>query len=219
MIKKLKEYFIRIGWLRILGVIIGNVVLGFGVSILKMAGMGNDPYTGMVMALADHMPLSYGTLLVVINTGLFLLELIWGRKYIGVGTVINWVLLGYIATFFINLETKWFGLPKSLLMQVALVVVGVVIVSFGLSVYQTADVGIAPYDSFALILSNKMPVKYFWCRLTVDLVCAGACALAGGIVGVGTLLSAVGLSPLIKFFDRHFSENALNHQVPKNEGK
>ena len=49
----LKQYFKRIGAKRMVIMLLGNVFLGMGVSIFKLSEMGTDPFSGMVMALAE----------------------------------------------------------------------------------------------------------------------------------------------------------------------
>ena len=66
---------------------------------------------------------------------------------------------------------------------------------------------IVPYDALALILDRKLPkLPYFWCRILCDGSCALICFLAGGIVGLGTLVSAFGFGPVIAFFNKTVSE-------------
>ena len=60
--------------------------------------------------------------------------------------------------------------------------------------------GIAPYDALSLIMEERTPLPYFWCRMITDSVCAVIAFLAGGIVGLGTLVCALGLGPFINFF-------------------
>ena len=94
------NYFKKIGARRLLIMIMGNVFLGMGISIFKLSGLGNDPFSGMVMALANILGFRYASFLLVINGGLFIFELAAGRRLIGIGTLVNAFLLGYIVTFF-----------------------------------------------------------------------------------------------------------------------
>ena len=83
-----------------------------------------------------------------------MVEILLGREYIGAGTVVNAVFLGYFVTFF-NYVWSAFGIvPAVLWQQVVTVLIGVIICSFGLSLYQTSDAGVAPYDSLALIMQD-----------------------------------------------------------------
>ena len=199
-------YFKRVGWKRLLAMVIGNIFLGMGISIFKFAGLGNDPYSGMVMALADRVGMQYANLLLIINLFIFILEFVFGRSFVGAGTLVNALFLGYITTFFYSLWTHFFVLPQNLLVQIPIMLVGTIVTGFGVSMYQTPNVGVSPYDSLSLIMTERLPkISYFWNRIFTDAICALICFLAGGIVGLGTLVSAFGLGPVIDFFNVHFT--------------
>ena len=88
--------------------------------------------------------------------------------------------------------------------------VGVVICCLGLSMYQMPDEGVAPYDSLSLIMTERWPkIPYFWHRMSNDVLCALICSLTGGVVGIGTLVTAFGLGPVIHFFNRVFTGKLL----------
>ncbi|MHA7965365.1 YczE/YyaS/YitT family protein [Paenibacillus sp. CAU 1782] len=190
--------------------ILGNVFLGMGISIFKLSGMGNDPFSGMVMALAEVSGIVYANFLILLNLILFVLQFMMGRRLIGAGTVVNAIFLGYIVTFFHNTFVHLFGEPQLFGQRLIVVVIGVVVCSFGVSLYQTSAVGVAPYDSLSLIMKSKLPkISYFWHRMFTDALCALICFLAGGIVGLGTLVCALALGPIIQFFDVHFTKKLL----------
>ena len=82
----LAGYFKKIGMRRFTVMAIGNLFLGMGISIFKLSGLGNDPFSGMVMALSDRTGITYALFLVMVNAVLFLYEITAGRKLIGAGT-------------------------------------------------------------------------------------------------------------------------------------
>lgn len=199
-------YLKQVGYRRLLVMVIGNIFLGMGISIFKFAGLGNDPYSGMVMALADLVGVRYANLLVLINLFIFVLEFTFGRSFVGAGTLANAFFLGYITTFFYSLWTYFFSLPQNLISQIPIMLVGTVVTGFGVSMYQTPNAGVSPYDSLSLIMTKRLPkISYFWNRIITDGVCALVCFFTGGIVGLGTLVSAFGLGPVIDFFNVHFT--------------
>lgn len=206
----LREYIKKVDLTRIIIMIIGNIFLGMGISIFKLSGLGNDPFSGMVMALAEQTGITYANFLIVLNLGLFVIEFIAGRKFIGAGTFVNAIFLGYIATFFHNTWLFLLGEPQLLWQRVIIVLIGVVVCSFGISLYQKSNVGVAPFDSLSLIMKERLPkISYFWHRMLTDALCALICFLAGGIVGLGTLVSALGLGPIVHFFDVNFTNKLL----------
>lgn len=205
----MKEYLRRIGLRRIVGMVVGNIILGIGIAIFRASLLGNDPFSAMMMAGAERTGIAYSLFVPMVNTLFFIAEICWGRHFIGIGTFVNWFLLGKIAEIFIVrlevFEIAQRGMPIRLLT----VAVGVLVVSLGVSFYQTADLGIAPYDSISIMMSEHCPLPYFWCRLITDVVCTAVCFALGGIVNVGTAICAFGLGPFVHFFDRHVSRNML----------
>ena len=88
----------------------------------------------------------------------------------------------------------------------------VLVTALGASLYQTADLGIAPYDYLSLGLRDYTPCPYFGCRIFTDALSALLCWLLGGVVGLGTLICAYCLGPFIQFFDRTFSQKVLQYK-------
>lgn len=132
---------------------------------------------------------------------------------IGIGTFINWFFVGTIASLFVKLINMIINIENSFVLRLVVLVIGVIILSIGASLYQTADMGIAPYDALALILDKKLPLPYFWCRIIIDASCALLAFILGGIVGIGTLICAVGLGPFISFFNKHISEKVCEKKA------
>lgn len=204
------EWIKNINWKYVIVMCIGNIILGLGIAIFKFSGLGNDPFSGMVMALSDRAGIEYAVFLIMINMIIFIVEFILGRKLIGLGTFVNALLLGYVVTFFYNLIVSVAGEPGQLSQRILIVCIGVIVTSFGVSMYQLPNQGVAPYDSMSLIMTERLKkIPYFWNRVVTDAFCALMCWLAGGIVGLGTLVSAFGLGPFVQFFDTHFTSKLL----------
>ena len=153
-----------------------------------------------------------GTQNLCTNILFFLLEFWFGRKYIGLGTFVNGICIGYIVTAFYDPIHAHFGDAPSLAVQLAWVIAAVLVTALGASLYQTADLGIAPYDYLSLGLRDYTPCPYFGCRIFTDALSALLCWLLGGLVGLGTLICAFCLGPFIQFFDRTFSQKVLQYK-------
>lgn len=190
---------------RIAGMLLGCLVISLGVALFKQSGLGNDSITAFNLRAAELLGISLGTMNLMSNTIFFILEILWGRKHIGPGTFVNWVLIGYLVTFFYQHLDRIFGAAASFPVQLLFVVIAVIVTSLGCSMYQTADVGIAPYDALAISLHEHTAFPYFGCRIFTDALTALITFLLGGLIGLGTLICAFGLGPFISFFDLHFS--------------
>jgi len=76
---------------------------------------------------------------------------------------------------------------------------------FGSSLYFTGDLGVSTYDAVALILSEKKVVRFQYCRIVSDLVCTILGYLLGATVGIGTVITAFFMGPIITVFNRNVS--------------
>ena len=186
---------------RIVGMMVGIVIIGLGIALFKQSHLGNDSISALNMRLAELLGISLG----VQN----------GRKYIGLGTFVNGIGMGFIITFFYDPIAAAFGPAASLPEQLVWVVLAVLVTALGASLYQTADLGIAPYDYLSLGLRDYTHFQYFGCRVFTDAFCALLCWLLGGLVGLGTLICAFCLGPFIQFFNGLVSERVLQYKPEK----
>ena len=186
---------------RIVGMMVGIVIIGLGIALFKQSHLGNDSISALNMRLAELLGISLGVQNVATNILFFALEFWFGRKYIGLGTFVNGIGMGFIITFFYDPIAAAFGPAASLPEQLVWVVLAVLVTALGASLYQTADLGIAPYDYLSLGLR--------------DAFCALLCWLLGGLVGLGTLICAFCLGPFIQFFNGLVSERVLQYKPEK----
>jgi len=196
------NYFKNIGAKRFIMMFVGNIILGFGISIFKFAGMGNDPYSAHVFAVADYFGWYFPIYQICFNAACFIIfEITLGRKYIGLGTLVNMFLLGYIVDFFHGILTGIFSTPETFISQFPIMLIGVIITCFGIALYQAPNVGVSPYDSVSVIMAERIKkLPYFWARMITDSLCALVCFICGGLLGLGTIVCAFGLGPLVQFF-------------------
>ena len=188
---------------RIVGMVVGIVIIGLGIALFKQSHLGNDSISALNMRLAELLGISLGVQNVATNILFFALEFWFGRRYIGLGT------------FFYEPIAAAFGPAASLPEQLVWVVLAVLVTALGASLYQTADLGIAPYDYLSLGLRDYTHFQYFGCRVFTDAFCALLCWLLGGLVGLGTLICAFCLGPFIQFFNGLVSERVLQYKPEK----
>ena len=91
---------------RILGMIAGVVIIGIGIAVFKFSHLGNDSISALNLRLAELAGLPFSIENVLMNLFLFVPQLIWGRRYIGLGTIINSFCIGFIVTFTSNAMTR-----------------------------------------------------------------------------------------------------------------
>lgn len=211
---------------RIFMCVSGVLICGISVGFFKRAAFGVDPFQSFMAGLDALLPIEFGTLYVIANLCLLLFSLVADRHYIGLATVINLSVLGYVAQFshefllkqFPNLEVGG---------RILFLVVGIVIMCLASSFYFMADLGVSTYDAVALIIVNTWKIgKFGYVRVICDLVCVlmgiglylasgKAVSQIAAIVGVGTIITAFFMGPLIEFFNVHVSKPFLYGKIKK----
>jgi len=217
----------RINPRRVLMSLCGVVICAIAVGFFKMAAMGVDPFQSLMSGLDQLIHIPFGTLYVIVNVVLLLFSLIFNRHNIGIATFINLFLLGYITQFTLELLQGWFPAP-GLLLRIGFLVLGILVICIGSALYMTADLGVSTYDSIAITMAGKWNWGRFqYIRIATDLICVLAgigCFLLGGgtwaqipeIVGVGTIITAFFMGPMIAFFNVHLARPLLSgKQAPE----
>lgn len=199
----------------------GVIICAISVGIFKIAALGVDPFQSFMAGLDSIVPIKFGTLYVITNAVLLLFALLFDRHYIGIATFINLFLLGYITQFTYEFLQTIIVNP-SMIARVLCLLVGIIIICFGSAFYMTADLGVSTYDAIALIIVNTWKKgKFQYVRIITDLVCVIlgiTLFLMSGeplikvptIVGVGTIITAFFMGPLIEFFNVNIARPFLN---------
>lgn len=190
----------------------GVVICAISVGIFKIAALGVDPFQSLMAGLDELIPIPFGTLYVIVNVLLLTFSLIADRKNIGIATFINLFLLGYITQFTYEFLQTVIVNP-SMIVRFACLIIAIVIICFGSAFYMTANLGVSTYDAVAIVFSSKWKIgKFQYVRIFTDVVCVvlGAVifVIGGGhikeiptIVGIGTIITAFFMGPLIEFFN------------------
>ncbi len=197
---------------RIVMTLFGVLICAFSVGMFSHSGMGVDPFQVLAQSMGRHAErlwgLDYGTFYSILNLLMLVGVFFWNRRKIGLGTIMNIFLVGYIASFSEGLFARLLPDP-ALPVRIAMLAVAVVIMCFGSAFYFTGDLGVSTYDAVALTISERTNQKYFkYIRIATDLICVGIGCALGGLdkVGAGTIITALFMGPLISFFRRTVAE-------------
>ena len=202
---------------RILMSALGVAICGISVGMFKYASLGVDPFQSLMSGLDAVIPIRFGTLYVIVNLILLTFALVFDRRKIGLATLINLFLLGYIAEFSQGICQSLFP-HIGLVGRFLLLLVAIVIMCLASAFYFTADLGVSTYDAVSLIWSEKQSrIPFQYCRIICDLICVSLGALLchiGGIsvfgeVNIGTIITAFFMGPVIALFNRKVAKPFL----------
>lgn len=181
-------------------VCIGTFIMGFAVSLSVYAGLGTDPCTCMNTGLSHIFGMSFGMWQLIMNSIVLSFTFFFARSKIGFGTIVNMVAIGFLVDFFSGLFSLFLPQNPSLALRIVFMLCGVVILSFNAALYMYPNLGVSPYDSIGFMLVNCFHIQYRWCRISYDVLSVVIGWLFGGAVGVGTVITAFCIGPLIKIF-------------------
>ena len=197
--------------------------MGLFLSFLIEANFGTDPCSFMNRNVAGTIGLSLGNYQVIANAVMFIMSLIFARNLIGFGTVFNWFFIGYIADFFCALWAKT-GLHDFIIdgsnMHWRIVIFAFAIIGFVISAasYMNAQMGVAPYDALALIISRWVSkVPFFALRICYDMLAIGIGVFASlsnpkGMQGslLGSVILALSIGPAVTIVGNWMKAHVLN---------
>lgn len=187
-------------------VCIGTFIMGFAVSLSVYARLGTDPCTCINTGLSRVFGMSFGLWQLIMNSIVLVFTFFFARPKIGFGTVVNMVAIGFLVDFFSWLFTFFLPPAPSLPLRIACMLLGVSILAFTAALYMYPRLGVSPYDSIGFMLMKCFHTQYRWCRIGYDVLAVVIGGLSGGVVGVGTVITAFCMGPLIKFFTDRMPE-------------
>lgn len=208
-------------WFRPLLVIIGVILIGNGIGLMRLASLGVDPCSSMVLGIVSILKLnSMGNITLSVNLVLLFVVLAAKRRdLLGFGTIFNMVFCGYTADFTLWLLRPILPEVLTMWMRVVAMILGIIVICVGVALYMRPEMGIAPYDGMAYVIEsttrNKIPFKI--ARIITDVICVAVAVVLGlmtgnllGILGIGTLIMATSTGPLVQFFIDHVADPLLD---------
>ena len=196
--------------------LLGILLIGICVTCYRLSEFGVDPFSGMNLGISVFIGWSFGNWQLVANILILVVVFFTVRHLIGPGTVINMVGVGYTADFLCWVVLDVLKVEMTLPLRILALCLGTLFASLGVALYMIADMGLAPYDSVALIIEKltKGKVPFQFARvasdITVIVIGVAFCLAAGNnvwlIVGIGTIANALLNGPLIQFFRKRIEK-------------
>lgn len=192
--------------------IFGLFLLSSGIFLTIQANIGLAPWDALSMGINNFTTLTYGQ--IVILTGLIVLIIdVSLKEKIGVGTILNTVLVG---VFVDGLQFLMiFPEMDSLMGGFIVLIAGQFILCLGTYFYISVGLGGGPRDALMTGLSKKFPnVPVGLVRGSIEGTVLLIGWLLGAKIGVGTVISVFGIGFLLEFTFNllHFDVKTVEHE-------
>lgn len=183
-----REYAKRIGVL-----LSGLAISAVGITMMLQANIGLEPWSVLQNGMSVFFGMTYGTAAMIVGAAVIAVAILCGESF-GIGTLANiffapvcidaLLALGWIP----QMTTLWGGL--------IMLLVGMELLAVGTWFYMTSALGSGPRDALMVVLARKTGRSVGFCRSAVELLAILVGWLLGGQVGIGTVITAVGIGTL-----------------------
>ena len=203
--------------------IIGLFINALGVSFITKASLGTSPISSIPYTLSIGFPFTMGQFTFVLNMILILGQIIFlGKKFEKIQLL--QIPISFLFSFFIDLTMSGlsFLTPNIYTSKVIFLLVGCVILGFGISMEVIADVVMLSGEAFVKAISSTMKKEFGITKITFDATltisaCIISLILFHKVVGVreGTIVAALIVGLIAKFFNKKlvFIENMLRDEA------
>lgn len=171
----------------------GLVLYGLSIALLVRAELGLMPWSVLDQGVARSTGLTLGTVTILVGAAVLLL---WVplRQRPGIGTVANVFVIGLALDASLAVLPRVEALPPRL----ALVVAGVVLNALATAAYIGVQLGPGPRDGLMTGLVRRTGRSVRAVRTGLEVVVVVLGVLLGGTIGLGTVLYALGIGPLVQ---------------------
>lgn len=171
----------------------GLFLYGSAIALMVRANIGSSPWDVFGQGVSRTFGISFGLATICIS-GLVLLLWIPLRQRMGFGTVANAVLVGIFA----DLALAVLSTPDQLVLQSLMFLAGLLMLAFASALYIGAGMGPGPRDGLMTGLVRVSGLPVWVIRTSIELLVVVVGWLLGGVVGIGTLVFALTIGPLVQ---------------------
>jgi uncharacterized membrane protein YczE len=175
----------------------GLACYGFSMAMMVRAGLGLDPWDVFHQGLTRHTAMTIGVASAVVGV-VVLTAWIPLRNKPGIGTVANVIVIAVT----VDAGLLVLAAPESMPARVALMLAAVVLNAVATVLYVGAGLGPGPRDGLMTGLVARTGFSVQLVRTAIEASVLTAGWLLGGNVGVGTVVYAFGIGPMVQLLLR-----------------
>ena len=171
---------------------LGLILFGIGETLLITANAGVSPWTVLAQGLSFKTNYSIGLTTFFVSIGVLCLWIPLKQKP-GIGTILNTIIVSVV----IDISLPYLPSPETIFFQLLQIIFAVIIVGLGSGFYLLANLGPGSRDGLMTGLqriTNK-PISIIRAIIEISVVIIGW--YLGGVVGIGTIVFALGIGPLV----------------------
>ncbi|MBZ5753254.1 YczE/YyaS/YitT family protein [Metabacillus rhizolycopersici] len=198
---------------------LGIFISSLGIVAFIKADVGVGGGESVAIGLALHTTISVGIGMMCIHITIILLNSLLLKKLPNFLVLIPVLSRGLTVDIWLYILNNFQA--DNIIYRFLLLLIGLVLMGFGLGMYLHTRLPKIPVDEFMATLASLNKLSLRINRVIFELSLVGIGFLLGGPVGVGTIIVALGLGPSIQFFYNRFKtyqddNTKLSQQIKNN---
>lgn len=182
---------------RLTALVFGLFLCAVGVVLFLESELGLPPWDVLHQGLAEQLDIGFGVANLVVSAAI--LTVAWAlRAYIGLGTLLNALLIGTFVIVLTEIDVVTSLSDESLGLRIALLLLALICFGAGSAFYIAPTMGAGPRDSLMLVTALRLHLRIGVARTVIELGALGVGFAFGGTVGIGTLLFTLGIGPAVE---------------------
>jgi uncharacterized membrane protein YczE len=204
--------FMKQFYIRMLRLICGLFLYALGIVVTMNAHIGYAPWDVFHVGFAKVVGMSIGTASIVTGVVIGVLSVLLGEK-LGLGTILNMVLIGVFLDMILALNI--IPIANKLTFGIVMMIIGLFIIALATYFYIGSSFGAGPRDSLMVALIRKTGLPVGICRGSIELIAVLVGWKLGGMIGIGTIISAftIGFCVQSTFKLLKFDATKVNHET------
>ena len=174
---------------------IGFALYGLSIALSLQASLGTNTWSVFEKALADILGLTVGTMTVIVAFFVLVFVLLL-REKVGWGTLGNILSIGPWLDLFMIIIPK---IEHNLVLQLLMLLAAILTQGIATAVYIGVDAGAGPRDSLMLAIHRVTKLSLRMARASIEIIVFGIGWSLGGPGGIGTLIFAVLIGPVVQW--------------------
>ena len=189
----------------------GLMVSAVGITMMLQANVGLEPWSILQNGMSLFFGITYGTAAMIVGAAVIAIAVLCGESF-GIGTLANIFFCPVCIDILLYLD--WIPRMQTLWSGLLMLLGGMELLAVGTWMYMKSALGSGPRDALMVVLARKTGRSVGLCRATVELIAIFVGWRLGGQVGIGTVITAVGVGTLfnLNFAMLHFKAAELHQE-------
>lgn len=192
---------------------IATIILGITIGSMRVIDLGIDPFTSLIIGISNLSQIPFRHIYPLVNASIIVFIFILNKTMIGMGTLINLIIIGPVADYSANFIESIY-INQTFLSRIILLVISLIVMAMNVSLYTSTNIGVSAYDSIFITVNKRQPkIPLGLARFITDILSMSVGILGSVTIGIGTIINVLLMGPMVEFFNKTLTRKLLNNII------